>query len=57
MMERFSGSSQEFFVGGAYLKNRDQIINIGMIGHATEFRRHKDSRRVRGHAPGCSKRC
>ena len=22
-------------MGGAYLKNRDQIINVGMIGHAS----------------------
>ena len=46
------------FVGGggagAYLKNRDQIINVGMISHAS-FRRHKGFRGGRGH--GLPKNC
>ena len=27
--------SQDFLWGGAYLKNREQIINVGLIGHAS----------------------
>ena len=36
--------------GRAYLKNRDQIINVGMIGHESA----EDTRLsggIRGHAP------
>ena len=28
-----AGPWQRFFMGDAYLKNRDQIINVGVIGH------------------------
>ena len=43
-----TGQYPGFFIGGAYLKNRDQIINVGRIGHASS----KDARLLgkSGHA-------
>ena len=29
------GLYPEFFMGAAYLKNRNQINNVGMIGHSS----------------------
>ena len=41
---RKQASSQDFFMGGAYLKNPDQIITVGMIYHVSS----KDTRVLGG---------